>query len=242
MNLFKRVIKYLLGLLPVRCRCHVRSFASDRKVISSTNVFIHPSVHLIGRSNISVGDNTCISEECWLNVNHRVRGKVCIDIGNQCFIGKRNFFTAGLRIVVRDYTMTTLGCSFLGSSHVINDPLKPYLVAGTTSDGEIVIGVNCFIGVKATVLGDVRIGHGSVIGAGSMVLHDIPPFSVSVGNPAKVIKRYSFIKKEWVPAPEFTDAEEQIMPDENEYLEILKKNYKQLSIPWIVAGRDMGNL
>lgn len=44
------------------------------------------------------------------------------------------------------------------------------------------------IGCGACVLGDVIVGRGSVIGANSVVLHDIPAFSVAVGAPARVVK------------------------------------------------------
>lgn len=50
------------------------------------------------------------------------------------------------------------------------------------------IGINCFIGVGATILPGVRIGDEVIIGASSVVTKDIPSNTVAVGNPAKVIK------------------------------------------------------
>ncbi|MFW5525562.1 MAG: DapH/DapD/GlmU-related protein [Prevotella sp.] len=58
-----------------------------------------------------------------------------------------------------------------------------------SSRGKIVIGDNVWIGDKATVLAGVHIGEGVVIGANSVVTHDIPPYCVAVGNPATVIKK-----------------------------------------------------
>ena len=52
----------------------------------------------------------------------------------------------------------------------------------------VVIGSNVWIGANAIVLPGVTIGKGSVIGAGIVVTKDIPPYSVAVGVPAKVIK------------------------------------------------------
>lgn len=44
------------------------------------------------------------------------------------------------------------------------------------------------IGANALILGPVRIGKGSIIGAGSVVVKDVPPYSVVVGNPGRIIK------------------------------------------------------
>jgi acetyltransferase-like isoleucine patch superfamily enzyme len=49
------------------------------------------------------------------------------------------------------------------------------------------IGKNCFIGTRAVVLKGVVIGDGAVVGAGAVVANSIPPGSVAVGNPARVI-------------------------------------------------------
>ena len=51
------------------------------------------------------------------------------------------------------------------------------------------IGDNCWIGGSVTILPGVTIGDGCTIGAGSVVVKDIPSYSVAVGNPAKVIRK-----------------------------------------------------
>ena len=51
----------------------------------------------------------------------------------------------------------------------------------------VVIEDNVWIGEKVVILKGVRIGEGAVIGAGAIVTHDIPPYSVAVGIPARVI-------------------------------------------------------
>lgn len=51
-----------------------------------------------------------------------------------------------------------------------------------------VIGNDVWIGAKANIIRGVKIGDGAVIGANSLVLHDIPPYAIVVGSPARVIK------------------------------------------------------
>jgi len=50
------------------------------------------------------------------------------------------------------------------------------------------IGHNCILCSHATIIGGILIGHHSIIGAGAVVLQDIPPYSVAVGVPARVTK------------------------------------------------------
>ena len=54
---------------------------------------------------------------------------------------------------------------------------------------EITIGDDCWIGGHVTILPGVSIGAGCTIGANSIVTKDIPPFSVAMGNPARVVKK-----------------------------------------------------
>jgi acetyltransferase-like isoleucine patch superfamily enzyme len=50
------------------------------------------------------------------------------------------------------------------------------------------IGRRCFIGAGAMILPGIRVGDGSIVGAGSIVTHDVPPGSIVAGNPARVIR------------------------------------------------------
>lgn len=70
----------------------------------------------------------------------------------------------------------------IGANAVIAGVLEP------PSDTPCVIEDHVLIGANAVILEGVRIGENSVIGAGCIVLHDVPPNSVVVGNPGKIIK------------------------------------------------------
>ena len=60
----------------------------------------------------------------------------------------------------------------------------------------IVIEDKVWIGIGATVLPGVHIGYGSIIGANSVVTHDVPPMTIVGGNPAKIIKAIETKDKE----------------------------------------------
>ena len=59
---------------------------------------------------------------------------------------------------------------------------------GLAPDRPIVIEDDVWIGAGVVVLPGRRIGRGSIVGAGSVVAHDVPPFAVVAGNPAQVVK------------------------------------------------------
>ncbi|MCR4666133.1 MAG: acyltransferase [Desulfovibrio sp.] len=60
---------------------------------------------------------------------------------------------------------------------------------GTERDREVVISDYVWIGMRCIILKGVHIGTGAVIGAGSVVTRDIPPYSVACGNPCRVVKQ-----------------------------------------------------
>ena len=62
----------------------------------------------------------------------------------------------------------------------------------------IIVEDECWIGANAVITAGITIGKHSVVAAGAVVTKDIPPYSVAVGNPARVIKQYDFDRKEWI--------------------------------------------
>jgi acetyltransferase-like isoleucine patch superfamily enzyme len=77
----------------------------------------------------------------------------------------------------------------LTSVHREEEDLSKPIVFCDLEFGEVNIKDGCDIGIGSIVLPGVKIGEGSIVGAGSVVTKDIPPYSVGVGNPVRVIRR-----------------------------------------------------
>lgn len=75
------------------------------------------------------------------------------------------------------------------SYYILNNLFKDENSIEIFSKGKIIIEEDVWIGSNSVVLSGVKIGRGSIIGAGSVVTKDIEPYSIALGNPAKVIKK-----------------------------------------------------
>lgn len=244
MTSFVKKIKWLLFYkLPWRLQGYIFKLVTFsvsfpyqfKKKQVGTSSYVDPSVQVIGWKNVSIGRDSLVSEQTWLNVNYRDNSTPRIIIGNNCHIGRRNFFSSGPLIHIKDYGFTGLDCQFLGCGHNIETPLIPYLASGLSTGGVIEIGINCWLATSVTVLQNVRIGHGTIIGARSLVTHDIPPFSIAIGNPCKVIKRYDFKNNCWILVENWTEELEALLPTEEQYLVHLTVNNKKIQ-PSLIAG------
>jgi acetyltransferase-like isoleucine patch superfamily enzyme len=116
-------------------------------------------------------------------------------------------FSIGIESYVGDFTHiaqnTTIG-SYCSIANLCTIGAAPHDLKRLTTfpfvlvDGyKTVIGHDVWIGCNSVILAGVNIGTGAVIGAGSVVTKDVPPYSIVVGNPARVL-RYRF-SKELIP-------------------------------------------
>ena len=209
---------------------------------TGSDTYVDPTAQFLGASRVVIGSRCAIGEDCWFNVNHRQAAGPAILIGDSCFIGRRNFLTAASEILLGDYVLTGTDCHFLGANHSYADPLTPYVLSEVPSEEPIVIGTNCWLGSSVTVLRGVRIGHGAIIGAGSVVTRSIPPFSIAVGNPAGVRRRFDFQKRKWIPLSEWHDGLEKVLPDEESYRQMIREKHPRVYVPAIACSAGLGNL
>ena len=148
-----------------------------------------------GQKRIVIGDHTSIQSHgilgCWEKYGDQ-QFSPSIIIGNHCSIGEYNHITAINKITIGDGLLTGRFVYIGDNAHgglswkeAEIPPVRRHL----TSKGEIIIGRNVWIGDKVTILGGVTIGDNVIVGANSVVTHDIPNNCVAVGMPAKVVRQ-----------------------------------------------------
>lgn len=94
--------------------------------------------------------------------------------------------------------VTCAGHVFISSENHGLNPLTPSFNDNELECHTTKINDGVWLGEKVIVLPGVEIGEKAVIGAGSVVTKDIPPYTIAVGNPARVIKKWDFDKKEYI--------------------------------------------
>jgi sugar O-acyltransferase (sialic acid O-acetyltransferase NeuD family) len=82
--------------------------------------------------------------------------------------------------------IVNLGC-FIGHDTVLNDHVS--MMPATNLAGEVTVGTGCYFGLNSCVINQIEVGEYSIIGAGATVVNDIPPRSLAVGVPARVIRK-----------------------------------------------------
>lgn len=161
---------------------YVRGALIRRKLTSAGIVIVHagsPRVQVVNRGGKIVCENVAF----FPGVRLECLSGGCIVIGNGTYLNHDVEIVAAREVRIgRDCKISWDVVIMDTSQHGIGD--EPPAVR------PVVIEDNVWIGARAIILPGVRIGTGAVIGAGAVVTKDVPPRSVAVGNPARVIRSY----------------------------------------------------
>ncbi|HZP82171.1 MAG TPA: hypothetical protein VFB21_11060 [Chthonomonadaceae bacterium] len=104
-------------------------------------------------------------------------------IGVGCVLYPHCF--VGLNARLGDYVFCLSGC-ILNHDDIVED--RVVFASGVTVAGQVTIESDCYLGQSCTIRQLLRIGRGSLIGMGAVVVKDVPPNSVFIGNPARKLR------------------------------------------------------
>ena len=148
---------------------------------------------------VEIGDGVVIHEHCWLAVRDMHPGVAPrLVIGNGSRIG-RFFHVACLgEIAIGEDVLMADHVFIADTYHGYEDADTPVIHQPMAAPKPVRIERGAFLGVRSVVLQGVTVGENAYVGACAVVTKDVPPHSVVVGNPARVIRRYDADAGEWV--------------------------------------------
>lgn len=189
-----------LGLF-LRSKLYPRILGSvGRNVVFGVNVTLrHPH-------KIAIGDNVVIDDGCCLDA--KGSDNKGIAIGNGVFVGRNTILSCkngdievddranlGFNCEIFSASRVRVGKSVLmaaytylvGGDHLYDRVDIPVLEQGRTARG-IEVDDNVWLGTHVVVTDGSRVGHDAIIGAGAVVVGEIPEFSIATGIPAKIVR------------------------------------------------------
>ncbi|NQT30414.1 MAG: acyltransferase [Candidatus Saganbacteria bacterium] len=109
-----------------------------------------------------------------------------VSIGDRVSIHEYSYLEGGGDIIIGNYVAMANNCTIVPSSHNFSRR-DVFMKEQGYSEQKVVIGDDVWIGSKVTILGDVEIGRGAIISAGSVVTGDVGPYSIVGGVPAQIL-------------------------------------------------------
>lgn len=158
---------------------HLIEIGDDVIISDNSSIIARGGTHIKIENGVYINDRVYIDTE-------REGGYIEIGFGSYIGTGTTLFGHAGLEI--GDNVLMAQNITLTPYSHIFEDPNKNIITQGGHCK-KVTIGRDSYIGMGVCIMYSGNIGEGSVIGAGSVVVKPIPPFSVAVGNPARVIRK-----------------------------------------------------
>lgn len=160
------------------------------KVASSARIKKSARLDVFPFNDFKVGNGSTIEDYTVIN-----NGVGEVIIGENVRLGIGSVMMGPVEI--GDSTITGQNCLITGLDHNFHEINKPIKDQGVTINPTY-IGKGSFIGANVSILPGVFIGDNVVIGAGSVVTKDVPNNHMAVGNPARIVKKYSKEVGEWI--------------------------------------------
>lgn len=188
--LYQRIIKFTYSrLFRFFFRFSFKKFGKNSSIIFPLNIQ--------GIKNISIGNNVYVAYKSSLSAMPlTVTESPILEIGDGTSIGNFNHIFATEKIIIGKKVLTADKVYISDNLHSYEDVTIPIMDQKIKQINHVEIGDGTWIGENVCILG-AKIGKNCVIGANSVVTKDIADYSVVVGSPAVVIKKFNIIKNKW---------------------------------------------
>jgi acetyltransferase-like isoleucine patch superfamily enzyme len=154
------------------------------------NSFIKFPRKIRGQQKISIGKNTFIDSNSWIEAvteYSNIKYNPEIYIGDDIHIGRHVVITSIEKIEINKNSLLSEFVYISDHEHDIKNSKTPLVKKNLKTKGKVIIGENCFIGFRAIILPGVILGDGCIVGAGSVVTKSFASNSIIAGVPAVLI-------------------------------------------------------
>lgn len=190
---FLRLLKNII----LRRREYLPSFKKRFASFGEGSVIHYPSL-ITEHENISIGKNTTILANSRIQIYNALTGREAkIAIGSNCYLCFHLTILAGGSINIGDDVLIASNVLITSENHGMNPESKIPYMNQPLECKYVSIGEGSWIGEKVSVMPGVNIGKKCVIGTNAVVTKSIPDYSMALGIPARVIKKWNFEKHEW---------------------------------------------
>jgi lipopolysaccharide O-acetyltransferase len=154
---------------------------------------VSPPFRFHGLNEIVLGQGAQIERDCWIQTvpDDGQHNEAKLVIGPYAGIGMGASISAARKVVIGEHVLLARNVYISDHNHAFEDIGVPIMHQGMNGVAPVSIGRNTWLGQNVVVLPGATIGEHCVIGANSVVNSSIPDFSVAVGAPARVVKRYN---------------------------------------------------
>jgi len=171
-------------------------FSSGFKYFGKKVSVIRPDI-IEGGQYITLKDYASINSSAWLLAlkQNDIEPQLIIEEG--VTIGRFSHIVALRNVVIQKNVLIADKVYISDNLHTYENITQPIINQPIVFKNSVEIGENSWIGENVSIIG-ASIGKHCVIGANSVVTRNIPDYSVAIGSPAKVIKRYNLDTKLWI--------------------------------------------
>lgn len=151
---------------------------------------LQPPIRLSREHRIAIGRRVFVGSGSWLQVLEDGT-EVALEVGDGTSIAGNCVLSAARSVRLGRQVLLARNVYISDHIHAYSDTARAVLEQGVEQIREVVIDDGAWLGQNVVVCPGVRIGRGAVIGANSVVLDNVPDYSLAVGAPAHVVREFA---------------------------------------------------